>query len=90
MPFSEFHEPDLQLISEASKALNKYLDAVERNSSYETKVKRWICLREALFNIGKISPELKETFMKSHNLWQDKNLLQDHNLLNAVEHAVSR
>jgi len=77
MPISEFHELDLQLISEASKALNKYLDSVDRDDNFDTKKKRWIRLREALTNIGKISPELKETFMKSHNLWQYKSLIQD-------------
>ena len=76
MPIPEFHEVDLQLISEASKALNKYLDSVDKDECFEIKKDRWICLRKALSSMGKISPELKETFMKSHNLLQYKSIIK--------------
>ena len=72
---NDIQENDLLLISEASKALNKYLDAVGKNETFENKKARWVMLKEALSSIGRISPDLKENFIRTHNLSQYKSLI---------------
>jgi hypothetical protein len=61
-------ERELIVLNAASMALNSYLDAVSRDENFEIKKQRWVELKRALSALENISPELKKTFIRTHNL----------------------